>query len=300
MTAKGLITALSKLDEVVNAVRRVLIRRSSGDLSFVCDPASATWSENADMPTDPFPSRPYTRLRDVTTTLADFAIITYAVEPAALSVLLPKQFAPEVFTLDDGRRVAFVSAVPFRDLDFRFGFAPWLRFHFGQTNYRAYVTYEGKRCVWFFGTSLATNWVVIPRYWWKLPWHHARINVEATWDGECCTRYRLTTVADWGTAEAELEGGDEPTGRLDGFANAEETALVLTHPLAGYYARRDGRLGSYSVWHERLKLRRGSARHARFDVFENLGLVDRGTPPHSVLIQRRTEFIIQLPPRRIS
>jgi Uncharacterized conserved protein (COG2071) len=252
------------------------------------------------MSTDLFPARPVARLRDVTTTLADFAIITYAVEPTALSVLLPKEFVPEVFTLDNGRRVAFVSAVPFRDLDFRFGFAPWLRFRFGQTNYRAYVTYEGKRCVWFFGTSLATNWVVIPRYWWKLPWHHARIHIDATWEGERCTRYRLNTVAAWGNAEAELQGGDEPAGRLDGFASAEETALVLTHPLAGYYTRRDGRLGSYSVWHERLDLHRGWARHAQFDLFGKLGLVTSGLVPHSVLIQQRTDFIIQLPPRRIS
>jgi uncharacterized protein YqjF (DUF2071 family) len=252
------------------------------------------------MSIDLFPPRPAARLRDVTTTLADFAIITYTVDPGTLSALLPKEFTPEVFTLDSGRRVAFVSAVPFHDLDFRFGFAPWLRFSFGQTNYRAYVTYGGKRCVWFFGTSLATNWVLIPRYWWKLPWHHARMKIETSWEAELCTRYRLTTAANWGNAEAELQGSDEPTGRLDGFATAEETALVLTHPLAGYYTRRDGHLGSYSVWHERLNLHRGSVGHARFDVFEKLGLVEPGTPPHSVLIQRRTEFIIQLPPCRIS
>jgi uncharacterized protein YqjF (DUF2071 family) len=236
----------------------------------------------------------------VTTTLADFAIITYAVEPDALAALLPNGFAPDRFTLAAGRSVAFVSAVPFRDLDFRFGFAPWLKFHFAQTNYRAYVTYQGQRCVWFFGTSLATNWVAIPRYWWKLPWHPARIQIETAWDGGRCTRYRLATTAAWGSAAAELEGGDEPTGRLDGFADAEETAVVLTHPLAGYYRRRDGHLGSYSVWHERLDLRRGTVRNARFHVFEDLGLIAPGAVPHSVLIQRQTEFIIRLPPRRVT
>jgi len=118
------------------------------------------------MADDLFPPRPPRRWRDVTTTLADFAIITYAVDPTTLAALLPKEFAPEVFTLNEGRRVAFVSAVPFRDLDFRFNFAPWLKFRFGQTNYRAYVTYQGQRCVWFFGTSLATAWVLIPRYAW--------------------------------------------------------------------------------------------------------------------------------------
>jgi len=111
--------------------------------------------------------------------------------------------------------------------------------------------------------------------------------------------YRLATNASWGKAEAELEGGDEPTGQLDGFASEEDTLLVLTHPLAGYFTRRDGQLGSYSVWHERLSLRRGAARHARFDVFEKLGLVPPGAAPHSVLLQRQTEFVIRLPPHRV-
>ncbi|MFN4258317.1 MAG: DUF2071 domain-containing protein [Gemmataceae bacterium] len=246
-----------------------------------------------------FPPRPRVRLWDVTTTLADFAIITYAVEPAALAALLPVAFEPDVFTLGDGRRVAFVSAVPFHDLDFRFGFAPWLKFRFGQTNYRAYVTYRGERCVWFFGTSLATHWVLIPRYGWKLPWHHARLRIETVWAGERCVRYHLAATGAWGNARAELAGSDTPMGQLDGFADAEETALVLTHPLTGYYQRRDGRLGSYSVWHERLDPRRGTAGHARFEVFEALGLVTPETTPHSVLLQRRTEFIIRLPPRRL-
>jgi uncharacterized protein YqjF (DUF2071 family) len=247
-----------------------------------------------------FPPRPQAHLRNVTTTLADFAIITYAVEPSALAAFLPEGFTPDVFTLADGRRVAFVSAVPFHDLDFRFGFAPWCKFHFGQTNYRAYVRYRGQRCVWFFGTSLATRWVVIPRYWWKLPWHPARMQIDTEWAGEHCLRYRLATVAAWGNATAELAGSAEPTGRLDGFADAEETALVLTHPLIGYYTRRDGCLGSYAVWHDRLTLNRGVARHARFEVFEKLGLIAPGSVPHSVLIQRRTEFVIRLPPRRVS
>jgi hypothetical protein len=73
--------------------------------------------------TSPWLPRPATRWQDVTTTLGDFAIITYAVEPTALAALLPREFEPDVFTLEDSRRQALVSAVPFRDQDFRFGFA---------------------------------------------------------------------------------------------------------------------------------------------------------------------------------
>src|SRR5207248_10802066 len=129
-----------------------------------------------------------------------------------------------------------------------------LKFGFCQTNYRAYVTYRGQRCVWFFGTSLTTPWVAVPRYWCKLPWHHDRLTIEASWQGERCECYRLRTAGKWGAARVDLTGTDEPTGVLDGFTDAEQTAVVLTHPLAGYYRRRDGRLGGYAVWHRRLEL----------------------------------------------
>ncbi|MFY0527117.1 DUF2071 domain-containing protein [Archangium gephyra] len=128
--------------------------------------------------TSPFVPRPASGPWDVTTLLLDFSIITYAVPPEALARHLPPDFEPDTFVLADGRRVAFVSAVPFRDEEFRFGFAPFLRARMGQTNYRAYVRYRGERAVWFFGTSLDSFWVGVPRSLWKLPWHPARMRFQ--------------------------------------------------------------------------------------------------------------------------
>lgn len=246
------------------------------------------------------PPRPAPRAQDVVTTLADFAIATYDVSPEALAGLLPAGFAPDTFTLADGRRRAFVSAVPFRDLDFRFHAAPWARFAFAQTNYRAYVTYQGKRCVWFFGTTLDTPFVTVPRLAWKLPWHRARTRLEAGWDGDRLVSYDLQTRGRWGEARLQLEDDGAPAGTLDGFEDEDACAFVLTHPLTGYMHRLDGRLTTYSVWHERLAMQRARPLEARFEVFENLGLVERSQAPHSVLVQRETEFLIQLPPRRLA
>jgi len=243
--------------------------------------------------------RPQTRAFDVITTLADFAVLTWAVKPAILARHLAPGFEPEVRTLDDGRQVALVSAVPFRDLDFRFSCAPWLRFRMGQTNYRAYVLRDGKPCAWFFGTSLTRPWVVIPRFWWRLPWHGARMRFDAHWDGERCIRYTLETDSAWAPVELDLEGTDEPMGRLDGFADAEDTLVALTHPLDGYYLRTDRRVGTYSIWHAPLALWHARVRTARFPLFERLGIVAPDQPLHSALVQRATEFIIRLPPRAI-
>lgn len=246
---------------------------------------------------DPFsvPRPPY-KWCDVVTTLADFAIITYAVEPTALAQYLPPGFEPDVFTLADGSRTAFVSAVPFRDLDFRFACATWARFAFGQTNYRAYVKYRGKRCVWFFGTSLATPLVNIPRHIWQLPWHAAQMQFNTTWNGSVCTEYKLETSSGKANAKLELLPSVIPAGTLDGFKSADETSEVLTHPLVGYFRRRDGKLGSYSVWHERLNLFKAEVRTAQFDLFVQLGLVTRNQAVHSALVQRTTEFVVLLPP----
>jgi hypothetical protein len=243
--------------------------------------------------------RPAAKWCDVTTNLADFAIITYAVDPGALQALLPPGFEPDVFTLENGRDTAFVSAVPFRDQDFHFTFAPLLRFAFGQTNYRAYVRHNGRRCVWFFGTSLATPLVAIPRHLWNLPWHPVNLTFYTKWIDGCCCCYEYAASGDWGNAECELVGTTQPTGKLDGFRDHLETAEVLTHPLDGYYNRLDGTIGTYSVWHDLLQLHRAKVIRARFEVFENLGLIKPGDEPHSALVQQTTEFVICLPPRKL-
>lgn len=245
-------------------------------------------------------TRPATKWRDAVTFLRDFALITFAIEPAKLAKHLPAGVEPDCFTLDDGREVAFISAVPFRDLGFHFVGLPFLRFSMGQINYRAYVKHAGKRCVWFFGTSLTGPTVAIPRFCWKLPWHGAKMSFQTEWQGDECLAYSLEAKSSWGGADAKLVGSGEGIGRLDGFADEEETRVVLTHPLKGLFHRRDGRLGSYSVWHDKLELQRGVVEHARFEVFEAHDLIDRDTKPHSVLVQRETEFIIQLPPKVVS
>jgi uncharacterized protein YqjF (DUF2071 family) len=236
----------------------------------------------------------------VVTTLADFAIITYEVEPSALATHLPAGFEPEIFVLDNGTRCALVSAVTFQDRDFRLCACPWPRFSFGQTNYRAYVLHQGSRVAWFFGTSLATPFVIVPRHLWLLPWHHATMRFSTTWHDDVCKHYELSTKSSWGTAEVILEGTSEPVGCLDGFLDIEDTAVILTHPLVGFYHRRDGKVGTYSVWHDRLLMRRAVARQAHFEVFQKLGLCQAGQKPHSVLIQRETEFTIMLPPKLVT
>ena len=103
----------------------------------------------------------------------------------------------------------------------------------------------------------------------------------------------------WGGMDVELTGTSEPMGVLDGMADEAETARLLTHPLAGYYRRLDGQVAGYRVWHEAMHPTRGDAVRARYDVLERAGLITPGQTPHSVLLERRSDFIVYLPPTRL-
>lgn len=237
---------------------------------------------------------------DAITTLRHFAIVTYAIPPERVRPIIHPQFELECIELD-GRPHALLSVVPFEDQDFRAAAFPSPRWRFGQTNYRIYVRDRAtsERAVWFLGTTLGSQWVQLPRHAWKLPWHHGRFAIDCAQDASGrYVRYQMTTESAW--APASLEVVHEPAAPLSfpGFPNEETALVVLTHPLAGYYTRRDGRLGTYSVWHDRLTPTAGRVRNARFGLLDRLGIVPfaEQAQAYSVLIQPQTEFLVRLPP----
>ncbi|MCL4256932.1 MAG: DUF2071 domain-containing protein [Anaerolineales bacterium] len=237
---------------------------------------------------------------DVVSTLLHFAIITYAVPPERLRPLVHERF--ELLTVPvGGEPRALVSVVPFQELDFRLAAYPSPQFRFGQTNYRVYVLDRttGKPCVWFLGSLLDSLTVVIPRYLWKLPWHHGRMQFDCRLgaDGRY-SHYAIETRSAWGGAQLQLRQAEGLTQLHHGFPDEETARVYLTHPLSGYYTRRDGRLGSYSIWHDKLEMQAAEVVEARFEALERLGVAsfEEQRAPYSVLVQAETEFTIYLPP----
>jgi len=244
-------------------------------------------------------ARPRRRWTDAVTLLRHFALVTFDVNPTALSAILPSTLRPDVRRLADGRDRAFVSAVSFRDVDFRFRGLELCRVSFNQTNYRSYVLGpDRRRAVHFFETTLDSPLSFIPRRLWGMPWYPGHTEIEATWDGPRCVAYRHRCTGGRNAVDAEFTSADEARTGLDGFDDLEEAAAVLTHPLEGFYRSPSGRLGRYSVWHERLRPSLGRSIRARYEVFERLGLVAPGQVPHSVLLQPEVEFDVHLPPSR--
>ena len=91
-------------------------------------------------------------------------------------------------------------------------------------------------------------------------------------------------------------GTGAPPGRLNGFASSEETARVLTSPEIAYATHSGGkRLVALRVSHAPLAVQQATARTARFQVFEDLGLTEPGAAPHSVLLAAHTKFAVAPP-----
>ena len=251
------------------------------------------------------PERPPTRRTDVVARLGHFAIVTWAVDPARVRPHVDERYALDVYPGPDGAPRVWVSAVPFEDQDFHVLAAPWARFRMGQTNYRTYVVDRetGARAVWFWGTTLGHWTVAVPHLAWRLPWHHGRVAFDCAWDEEAgrYARYRMRTRSRWAPAALDLEDTGEPVRGVEGWPDLEEGLLALTHPLTGFYRRRDGVLGTYAIWHDRLRPTVGRLRSARFGLFDRLGVVPYAEQarPHSVLVQRSTEFTVYLPPQRV-
>lgn len=249
-------------------------------------------------------SRQPPRGLDVDTTLVHFAIITCLVDPAVARRHLHSRFELDLIEVN-GQEWALVSVVPFVDQDFRFARIPWLQWQFGQTNYRMYATdtETGEHIAWFFGTSLDSWTVAVPQFFWKLPWHRAHIQFDCTYDAalQRYTVYRMQTTNSWADAEVELSDTGQPPRELAGFDDLETGLVLLTHPRKGFFYRRDGQLGSYSIWHDRLQTTVGQVQSARFDLLNTLGLAEPGEALHihSVLMQQKTEFTIYLPPHRV-
>ena len=251
--------------------------------------------------TDELLTRPLPSGIDVDTTLSHFAIVTYLVAPEVLRRHVHSRFELDVVD-HNGCDAALVSVVPFVDQDFRFSRFPWFKRRFGQTNYRAYVTdtETGEHVAWFFGTSLNSLAVGVPRYLWKLPWHKADIRFNCSYDASRgrYLSYRMETHNSWADASLELEDTGTAPRALKGFADLETGLVLLTHPRRGYFYRRDGKIGSYSIWHDRLQTTVGRVVNEKFDLLNSLELVTNGdlSSAHSVLIQHQTAFTIYLPP----
>ncbi|WP_272997035.1 DUF2071 domain-containing protein [Paraglaciecola chathamensis] len=248
--------------------------------------------------------RPKPKGIDVLCGLKHFAIITYAVPTERFQGIFPDRFKLDTVEID-GQEMGLISVVPFIDVDFTSAVFPFPKFTMGQTNYRIYIidTETGERCVWFLGTTLDSWTLAVPRYLWNLPWYAGKVNFDCTLNkaNGLYEKYSMKTLSDWAEASVDLVQSEHGRLEFPGFPDVESALVYLTHPLAGFYYRRDGKLGMYRVWHKELEVKSAQLISANFMLLSDLGIVKtvEQNSPYSVLIEPINEFTIYLPPATI-
>ena len=158
---------------------------------------------------------------------------------AALRALVPEPLAIDTFEGD-----AFVGIVPFTMRGVRPRWAPAVpgvsSFH--ETNLRTYVHRDGRDPgVWFFSLDAARRLAVwIARTFWHLPYHHARMTLQAGDTVRYASRRRSDGAMFRGTARPVGAPRTAVPGTLEHF-------LVERYVL--YAQRRDGGLRRGHVHH---------------------------------------------------
>jgi hypothetical protein len=247
--------------------------------------------------------RPPPNLLDIHTTLQHFALINYAVPAERLQPYIPERFEIPEFGIN-GRPLALLSIVPFIDTHFRYiRIAPWFKLRFAQTNYRVYVIdrQTNQHVVWFFGTTLGSPIVFLARSLWHIPWYYGRYKTSFRHENGRYTQFQYRTESKWAAAEVDIEDTGQPLAVQPGFDTLEEMQLILTNPVAGFYYRMDGRLGSYTIWHDLMEMTLAQPRKLHFALLERLKILtqEEMNRPHSIFITPTIDFDIHLPPVKI-
>ncbi len=248
---------------------------------------------------------PQQRLLHTDTDLKDFALINYALPKERLQKHIPDSFEIPEFEID-GKKMAMLSVVPFYDDNFRLSYIPSLKFSFFQTNFRAYVINKktSEHVAWFFGTTLGSQFVMIPQLLWKLPWYYAKYNSRCEYSSteKRFKNYETSISSEWCNAIIELEDTGKEINDIKGFTSNDEMRLILTHPIEGYFRQTNGRIGTYSIWHEEMVGTMGKAKRLYFSLFERLNLLSKEemNNPHSIFLCPRIKFRICLPPREVT
>jgi hypothetical protein len=235
-------------------------------------------------------------LLDATVRLSNFSIISYLVDPSILKKLLPSFIRPELFTINSTDH-GMISAVSFCDTDFKFGWmGPFSWFNMWQTNYRAYVidVRDNTKCVWFFQTMLGSVTSIIPRSIWKMPWYNSKYNAKI-----CPERWKIFGKSSKYNDIVEIDiCPNDASRQLAWFASNHDVVQSICYPSRGFYLKTDGSVGSYSIWHEAIKLSGGSIMNLNFSAFSRLGLVCESNfnNPHSIICNKSIDFEIYLPP----
>ena len=240
---------------------------------------------------------------DVNTLLKHFIQVNYAIPPERMSPYIPDQF--EIYTIElEDQQKALISVVNFYDTDFHFRrLFPFLKFNYYQTNFRTYLIHKetNEHCVWFFGTIFGSGIYRIPKMLWQLPWRYGDYRTKFTFKDSRYHEFQQSFSSGPLNHRIHLTDSGEPMGLLPGFTDLDHQKLILTHPVTGFFARKNGEVSTYSIWHPEMYLTTANATDLYFGLYEDLELLkpNEMLSPHSILVTPAIEYDIHLPPLKV-
>ncbi|GAA5225441.1 DUF2071 domain-containing protein [Membranihabitans marinus] len=236
-------------------------------------------------------------LIDVHTELQHLAIITYQIPANRLIDRIPRSFKLWTF-MEDGIEYGLISAVTFKITNFSFyKISKYPKLNFFQTDFRTYIVNEASHAIWFFGTTLGSNAYLIPKYLWKMPCQYGHYDFHSPIEnGEYHMRFRSKQ----GRGLVQIKDTNREIHIHKGFTSLEQQAHILTHAVTGYYPISQDIIGSYEIWHPRMKATIGIGQELYFEFFEKLKLLSKTemNHPHSILMTPKIKFRVLLPPNK--
>ena len=228
--------------------------------------------------------------------IRNFAIVTYAVAAERVQRHLPGAYELDTVHGPDGP-IAFVSATCFCNENFRLAGLGFPRHTFNESTYRTYVTHKGRKGVYFFGRYLGTRgaWMAqrpLARHTYTADFEIATIRGANGYDIYSCLALSSAGPTSFSVRASEPPQAKEP------FRSGDELAQFLTYRLHGFYTDVLGAQGHMPVKHPRMDPLAGALSEGRFDLWDELGIVDaeEAQAPFSVLVVPAVPFTLY-PPR---
>jgi uncharacterized protein YqjF (DUF2071 family) len=219
----------------------------------------------------------------------DLLFAHWAVAPDALRKLVPAKLELDMF-----QGQAWIGIVPFTMSGVRLRGTPAVPglSAFPELNVRTYVTAEGKPGVWFFSLDAANRLAVeLARFWFHLPYFHARMNARKKSEGIEYFSRRDDRRAGSEHLQASYSGkgarSEAKRGTLEYF---------LTERYCLYAQKPSGELLRAEIHHAPWKLQEAQASFEVNAMTENLGIQTSG-PPATLHFSKLQEMIAWAPQR---
>ena len=221
----------------------------------------------------------------------NFALLNYRVPAELVQRHLPARYELELFDED-----CFVTATCFCNGGFRPAALPFPRLTFDESTFRTYVTHKGRRGVYFFGRYLSNMVATVPQRLMAKHTYQARFDVRTAASEGGYHSYSCAATSDMGDVSFVITAGERP-GPVPPFPTADAFTQFFTYRLHGFFTTSLGYQGHMPVDHPRMQPWSGTLIEARLDLFEELGILDRGqaTSPHSILVQEEVPFTLYAP-----